>query len=133
MTSIGSVTLDNDMVWENEFDFDPVQGNSVRTLGGGVAIQEYGLSEKGRLIRLASGDTIGFQKRSTVEALRALAAGVYDTFTLTIQTGATIVTKTVRFCHEADGGAVNFRPYVDRGGIHGADIYYSGTINLMVV
>lgn len=134
MTSIGTVTLDQDMIWENEFDFSPVRGYSEPTLGGGVVYQEYVQSEKGRLIVLTSSETIGFQKRSTVEALRTLAAEVYTTYTLTIQTGATTVTKTVRFCHEAgDGGAVNFQPFVHRGGIHGSDIYYKGKISLMVV
>jgi len=133
MTSIGTVTLDQDMIWENEFAFSPVRGYSEPTLGGGVVYQEYVQSEKGRLIILTSSETIGFQKRSTVEALRALAAELYTSYTLTIQTGETTVTKTVRFCHEAGDGAVNFRPYVDRGGIHGSGIYYKGTINLMVV
>lgn len=131
-TTIGSVTLDRDMVFKNEYQYKLVNGSVTPTIGGGVVVQEFPKLEKGRLIDLTSEDTIGVQRKSTIDALMVLAAVPQATYTFTMTTGARSITKTVRFRNEEEY-PVDFEPYQHRGGVHADDIWYKGTIKLMVV
>ena len=131
-TSIGSVTLDRDMVWDDEFDYPTVNASAEETVGGGLIYQEFERTEVGRFITLVSDDSLGLQTRSTVAALRALAESPGSTYTLTINSNGQTVTKTVRFRHE-DGDPVVFKPFMPRQGLHSDTIYYHGTIKMMVV
>lgn len=133
-TTIGSVTLDYDMPLVDEYNYKLVNASVEKTIGGGVVIQEFGAVEKGRELTLQSTESIGFQLKSTIDALMALAAISGATYTLTITTtGGGSLTKTVRFRNEVDGGAVQFEPHQQRDGIHADTTYYGGAIYLMVV
>jgi len=69
-----------------------------------------------------------------VEALKTLSdSGAGNTYTLTISSNSQTFTKTVRFRNELDGGAVVFEPMQVRDGLHSNDIYYKGSIFLMVI
>jgi hypothetical protein len=132
-TVLGGITLDNDLVFTNEYEWSKIRSEVTPTLGGGVVVQEFEGIEKGREITLASTDNIGWQQKSTVDALKALADdGVYNSFTLTITSGQTL-TKTVRFRHEVEGGPVQAQPLVERDGYHVATMWYKVTIFLMVI
>jgi hypothetical protein len=132
-TSIGSIDLDRDMIFEDEFKFSLVRSEVTPTLGGGVVIQEFQALEKGRLVTLVSTDSQGMQKKSTVQALKDLSNIIGYTYPLSISSNGKTFTKTVRFANEVSGGAVQFSPFQDRQGLHSDDIYYKGAIYLMVV
>jgi|GEM_PF-2295996 len=133
-TIIGTVTLDKDMIFSDEFAYNMVNAEAEPTLGGGIVVQEFMGVEAGRTITLVSTETQGLQLKSTVDALKALSdSGAGNTYTLTITSNSQIFTRTVRFRNELDGGAVAFEPMQVRGGLHGSDIYFKGSIFLMVV
>jgi len=133
-TIIGTVTLDKDMILENEYAYSMVNASVEETLGGGVVVQEFMGLEAGRSITLVSTETQGLQLKSTVEALKTLSdSGAGNTYTLTISSNSQTFTKTVRFRNELDGGAVVFEPMQVRDGLHSNDIYYKGSIFLMVI
>jgi len=132
-TVIGTVTLDNDMIFEDEFKYSRVSASATRTIGGGVVVQEFEIPEVGRMVTLVGNGALGSQKKSTVEALIALAETPYATYTLTIVTNSRFFSRTVRFVNEIDGGSVQFEPVVARAGLHATTMYYTGTIYLMIV
>ncbi len=132
-TTIGTVTLTRDMVFDDEYMYKLVNASVTPTLGGGVIVQEFSAVEKGRQITLVSTESQGLQLKSVVDELMALAAVAEATYTLTINSanGETL-TKTVRFRNEVDGGAVQFQPMQVRDGLHADTVYYKGSIYLMV-
>ena len=132
-TKIGDIELDRDMIFENEFNHSQVRATVTPTLGGGVVVQEFQAFEKGRYVNLVSTDSQGMQKKSTVEALKNLSQIANQTYPLVISSNGKTFTKTVRFSNEVQGGAVQFSPFQDRQGLHSNDIYYKGTIYLMVI
>ena len=60
-TTVGSVTLDEDMAWTDEYKHPLVSASVEPTLGGGVYIQEFVRYEVGRPITLESTENFGFQ------------------------------------------------------------------------
>ena len=133
-TVLGTVTLDKDMVFANEYEYNMVNAEVTETLGGGVIVQEFMRVEAGRNINLESTESQGLQLKSTVDSLKALAdSGAENTYTLTITSNNETFTKTVRFRHEVEGGPVQFQPIQVRDGLHDDTVYYKGTISLMVV
>ena len=132
---IGSVPLDEDMVWLDEYIWSLAHAEVTPTLGGGLVWQEFTATEKGRPITLATESGYGYQLKSTVEALKALAQVVGATYSLTIiqPGGAASITKTVRFRHELDGGPIQFTPAPWREGYVPSTAWYKGQIFLMVV
>lgn len=133
-TTIGSVTLDKDMVFSDEYSYNRISAEVTPTLGGGVVVQEFALVEAGRSITLISTESQGLQLKSTVDALKALCdSGAGNTHTLTITSNGETFTKTVRFRNELDGGGIVFEPLQVRDGLHGQGVYYKGTIFLMVI
>jgi hypothetical protein len=133
-TVIGTVTLDRDMIFSDEYSYNMVSAESVPTIGGGVVVQEFMALEAGRNVTLVSTDTQGMQLKSTVDDLKALCdSGAGNTYTLTISSNSQTFTKTVRFRNELDGGAVVFEPVQVRQGLHDDAIYYMGSVFLMVI
>ena len=130
-TTIGSVTLDRDMVFSNEYQYNLINASATPTMGGGIVIQEFQRSEKGRLINLTSEESIGLQKKSTVDSLLALASLVSATYLLTITSNSKTFTRSVRFRNEDI--PVDFTPHQYREGFHSDDVWYKGTIRLMIV
>lgn len=132
-TTIAGITLDRDMIFDNEYNYATVRADVTPTLGGGLIVQEFQATEKGRYINLKSTESQGMQKKSTVDALKEASHIAGQTFPLVISSNGKIFTKTVRFSNEVQGGAVQFSPFQDRQGLHSDDIWYKGTIYLMVV
>lgn len=127
IVSIGSVTLDNELVWVDEFDFAPVIASAERTVGGRLVIQERSL-QGARPITLQGDEDRGWQKRSTIEALKNMAGITGATYTLIYGTFTTIV----RFRHE-EGNPVQFAPVKDYLPDPGTDEWYYGKILLQEV
>jgi len=133
-TVIGTVTLDRDMIFNDEYGYNMVMAEATPTLGGGIVVQEFMALEAGRPVTLASTETQGLQLKSTVDALKALSdSGAGNTYTLTISSNSQTFTKTVRFRNELDGGAVAFEPFQVRDGLQSTTMCYKGSIFLMVV
>ncbi len=132
-TIIGSVTLDRDMVFENEYLYSKVFVSTARTLGGGLIVQEFPASEKGRMIILSSTESQGFQSKSTVDSLMALAEQVGATYPLIILSNSKTFSKTVRFVNEESNGPVQFEPIQVIDGLSPDTMLYKGKIYLMVV
>ena len=133
-TTIGTVTLDKDMIFENEYSYNLISSEVTPTLGGGVVVQEFVALEAGRTITLVSTETQGLQLKSTVDDLKALSdSGAGNTYTLSIVSNGETFTKTVRFRNELDGGAVVFEPCQVRDGLHDNTVFYKGSIYLMVI
>jgi len=132
-TTIGSVTLDRDLIFENEYNYSLVIASVDATLGGGTVIQEAQRLERGRNITLVSTETQGLQLKSTVDDLKALAdAGANNTYTLTISSNSQTFTKTVRFRTELES-PIEAEPFYPRDGLHGNTILYRVKLYLMVV
>ncbi len=68
---LDDVTLPDDLLWTNEFDWNPVEQHIDRSLNGALLIQEQ-LQLYGRAITLSGGQEAGWVKRSTVASLLAL-------------------------------------------------------------
>jgi len=133
-TVIGTVTLDRDMIFSDEYEYNMVNSEVAPTIGGGIVVQEFEGLEVGRFVTLVSTESQGLQLKSTVDGLKALAdSGAGNTYTLTISSNSETFTKTVRFRHEVDGGPIQFQPMQVRDGLHDDTVYYKGVISLMVV
>ena len=133
-TVIGTITLDNDLILDNEYEYSLINASVENTIGGGIVVQEFNKLEKGRNIVLRSTDSQGLQLKSTVDDLKELSdAGINNTYTLTISSNEQTFTKTVRFMTETSGGAVQAEPIEVRDGLHDDSIYYKVTIFLMVL
>ena len=76
--TLGGIALPDDIVWTDELAWTPVAQAIARTLSGGQIIEETAL-QGGRPITLGGGV---WAPRSTVLALRALAATATQTHTL---------------------------------------------------
>jgi len=132
-TTIGSVTLDRDLVFINEYDYSLVESSTTKTIGGGIIVQEFEVSERGRKIILSSSETQGLQLKSTVDALMDMCnSGVYNTYTLTINSNGSTFSKTVRFIHEMDGSPIKAEPIMPREGFHSDSVFYKVELNLQV-
>jgi hypothetical protein len=132
-TILGGVSLDRDMVFDDEYNYKLVNASVEPTVGGGVVVQEFSGLERGRLVTLSSTETMGMQQKSTIDALKALADVAGATYTLTITSNNKTFTKTVRFRNEVEGGPLQFEPFHPREGLHSDTIYYKGSIQLMVI
>lgn len=77
------LTLPNDLLWVDEFNWSPVKKTSSRGLTGSLIVQQ-GLASNGRPITLAPpADDQAWVDRTTVQTLRDWAASTTKTFTLT--------------------------------------------------
>jgi len=132
-TTIGGIQLDRDMYFENEYEYSRVNATVTPTIAGGLLIQEFSKSEKGREITLSSYEGQGLQTKATVDSLHTLKNVADATYTLTISSNSQTFTKTVRFRNELAGGPVQFEPVMPRQGIHSSTVYFKGKIYLMVV
>lgn len=91
-----TVVLPDDLLWADEYTWQPVQQTTTVTLTGGVVV-ESAARTAGRPITLASGDDRAWVPRSAVDQLAAWAAIAGAQMTLTIRGGAA---RTVVFRHE---------------------------------
>jgi hypothetical protein len=132
-TTIGSVTLSNDMIFQDRENHGQVDASVEKTLGGGIIVQEFERTEKGRPVTLRAANGHGYQEKSVVDDLEALAAVAGATYTLTIISNSITFSKTVRFRNEEDGGPVQFRQAgIEMDGNRTDGAWMEGTIFLMV-
>ena len=91
--TLATLTLPDDLLWADEYDWTAVAQETAYTLGGALVVQE-GLRLAGRTITLQGGPEHGWATRAQVEALRALAEQPNLPRTLTLADGRQF---TVRF------------------------------------
>ncbi|OED50518.1 hypothetical protein ACH42_01030 [Endozoicomonas sp. (ex Bugula neritina AB1)] len=80
---LDTITLPDDLLWINEFDWNPVEQSTQRSLTGALLVQEQKQSF-GRPIELSGGDEAGWVSRSTVVDLMALSTIANKVMTLTL-------------------------------------------------
>ena len=79
---LDSVTLPDDLLWINEYQWQPVEQETERTLTGALLVQEQA-KRYGREIEL-SGEQSAWVTRATIESLKALEAEAGKVMTLTL-------------------------------------------------
>ncbi|MGI9276338.1 MAG: hypothetical protein ACR2PT_16035 [Endozoicomonas sp.] len=80
---LDTITLPDDLLWINEFDWNPVEQNQERSLTGALMVQEQAMSF-GRPIELSGGVEAGWVNRSVVVDLLALSSIANKVMTLTL-------------------------------------------------
>nr|MDT0253689.1 hypothetical protein [Endozoicomonas sp.] len=80
---LDTITLPDDLLWINEFEWNPVEQNQERTLTGALLVQEQS-KQHGRSIKLSGGDDAGWVNRSTVVSLLTLSETTHQIMTLTL-------------------------------------------------
>ena len=79
---LDTVTLPDDLLWQNEFEWNQNTQSQDRTLSGALVVQTAARLY-GRPIRLVGGTTGGWITRATAKAIRALEADPVKVMTLT--------------------------------------------------
>ena len=77
------ITLPDDLLWINEFEWNPVEQTTERSLTGALLIQE-GQFNYGRPIVLSGNGEAGWVSRLTVKNLFALSKAANKIMTLTL-------------------------------------------------
>jgi hypothetical protein len=127
MMTIGGITLDHDLEWEEELDQPVSAGAADRTIYGTLTTQAFPLYG-GRLMTLVGDTNRGWQARDTVQALQALAAN-YPGMIHTANLNNT--TYSVVFRNE-DQPVVSFKK-ITPATEPDADFWYYGSIKLRIV
>ncbi len=124
--TIDTVVLDSAMIWPDKYQSEELTTNVLTAINGREIV--VSMPRGGHYpITLHGEKNFGWQKGSTVKALKALAVtGLI--YTLTIGTE----TYNVRFRTEKQGGAVQFQKVRDAGP-HSDTAWYYGDIYLMRV
>lgn len=122
-----TVTLNPDLLWVDESEWQPVEQRIERTITGALIVS-VAARTGGRPITLQPEDeTSGWMTRATVELLRNWAAVPGKTLTLTLRSTA----RSVIFRHH-DGVAVDATPVVHFNDVDASD-FYRCTVRLMEV
>ena len=83
---LDDITLPDDLLWINEFDWNPVAQSTERSLTGASLVQEGQLIH-GRPIVLSGNGEAGWVSRPTVKSLYALSKAANKTMSLTLPDG----------------------------------------------
>ncbi|GAA4648165.1 hypothetical protein GCM10023116_04310 [Kistimonas scapharcae] len=124
--TLDDIELPDDLLWVNEYQWQPVAQETERTLTGALLVQEQA-KLYGREIEL-SGEQSGWVSRSIIEALKVLEAEAGKIMTLTLADSRTF---SVIF-DRSNGAAVEAQqvlPYAYPDN----DYLYSLTIRLLTV
>ncbi len=90
--TVTPIVFTDELIWVDEFAWNPVQQSKKRAVGGALIIQEKKYTD-GRPITLVGGDNV-WESRSVVEALYNASIIENKQFTLTLHNGSQ---KTVMF------------------------------------
>lgn len=104
----GTVNLPNDLLWQDEFSWSPVELATSYSLTGALIV-ESSTKLAGRPITLGSQSDMAWVPRSTVESLRVWAALSGRVFTLEFEYPTDVRTFLVAFDNTGQG-AVDASP-----------------------
>jgi hypothetical protein len=107
--TLGAIAIPEDVWWQDEFAWTPVEQATDRGLTGALIIDQ-GVKLGGRPITLISNAGGGWVPRSTVLALQAQRAVPATTYTLTLADGRSF---TVAHDQEREFAADPIRPALD--------------------
>lgn len=125
---IGGITLDNDLVWSDEFNFTQGVGLAERTLYGNLIVQT-GRITGGRPLTLVGNENHGWQKRSTVIALQALVnANPGSSFIVVLPDSSEVLAM---FRNE-EPPVIEFSP-VTVATAPTTDFWYYGTLKMRII
>ncbi len=96
---LDGLTLPEDLIWRDEFEFSTIAQSKRRTITGALVVQES-VKLKGRTILLEGGDTFAWITRAQLILLKAKTDIVDSTFTLNFHG----TSYTVRF--DRDNGPI---------------------------
>ena len=97
--TLDGIELPDDLLWVDEFDWNPVAQDIERSLTGALMVQEQA-KLYGRPITLTGGDEAGWVTRATVLELMALAEVPSKIMKLTFVDGRVFL---VRFNYQTNG------------------------------
>lgn len=124
---IGSVTLNKDMYWVDEFQHTQTAGTAERTIYGGLVTQNF-KTYQGRPLTLQGTQASGWQSRATVQALIALTEDPLAVYEVELPDGSKM---NAMFRHE-DQPVVSFEQ-ITPASAPGSDFWYYGTVKMRIV
>jgi hypothetical protein len=124
--SIGGITLSDDLIWENEFDYPEVAQSARTLLGGGTWVQSTALSKRPEIKLSAIGSGTSFSGYFTYTQLGSLKSIERSQAVVNFVYGS--VTKSVVI--QANG--IDVQPVLPRPDTEGSDMYI-GTITMIEV
>ena len=111
LSSSAVLTLSDELMWKDEFDWTPVKTNASYSMTGAL-ILEQGVMQAGRPISLEQPDeSMGRLKRSVALTLKSWAALPNQRFELTLERGGNR-TFTVIFNHDKPLSATPAKGFV---------------------
>jgi hypothetical protein len=87
MITLDALTLPADLIWTDEYRWNPVAQQENVTLDGALVVQAMA-QQTGRPITLAGGEDYAWVRRSLLEQLRAKANTPEQEMTLTLNDGS---------------------------------------------
>lgn len=124
---LDTITLPDDLLWINEFDWNPVEQNVDRSLTGALLVQEQG-KQHGRPIILSGGVEAGWVDRTTAVALLTLSEQANKVMTLTLSDD-----RQFSVIFDRDGGSPIEAQQILPFAYPEDDHKYSLTLNLLTV
>ena len=126
-TSIGGVTLDNDLIWKNRHSYKDLTAVAYSAIDGTEIVME---AARGRHfpITLEATEKTGWLKGGVVKSLRELSSVKGAIYTLDINGEE----YEVRFRNEVNGGAIQMK-LVIKTTAPDDNTYYFGKLHLMSV
>ena len=124
---IDGITLDYEMYWENEYQWEPLISKADRCIDGSLIVQSRP-QYAGRSISLVGENDRGWQKKSTVDLLRASYSILHRTFVFSYNG----VDYDVRWHTEEGDSCCSFQMIV--ASIEpSSEFWYYGTIKLITI
>lgn len=125
--SINGISLSDDLVWNNQFDYPSVAQSVMPLLGGGVDIRHTPESTKGREITLIASSSgsrysgyfthLQIKQLKAVEKTGSVVSFIYES------TSLNVILKS---------NGINAKPLIPRPNIQDDDLY-TGTITMIEV
>ena len=122
---LDNLTLPEDLIWVDEFDWTPIEQTQTYSITGALIIQS-GTKQAGRPITLAGGNDYGVISRATLKSLSAKLA-INSPMVLTLNDERVF---SVLFNHAKN--PIEAKPWIDYSTPDDAD-FYTLKINLLAV
>jgi hypothetical protein len=122
---LDNLTLPEDLLWADEFDWTPIEQSQSYSVTGALIIQS-GTKQAGRPITLSGGNDYGVISRATLKLLSAKLA-INSPMALTLNDGRVF---SVIFNHSKN--PIEAKPWIDYSTPEDAD-FYTLKINLLAV
>jgi hypothetical protein len=122
--TLDAITLPDDLIWTDEFDWTPIQQTQSYTLTGALVL-ESGEKQAGRPITLVGGDNAAWATRAQIDALYAKLTGD-PVMTLTLHDARVF---SVKWVHEKP---IDAKLILDYNNPISSD-WYSLTIKLIAI